>query len=248
MFTEARREAAVCALPGVLSVPVLFFGLADYSAVHMDELLYHGVARQMLASGDFLRLEFGGELRTYDALMNAPVHYWVKAPLIAIFGDGLGYDPFSAVARSVPSFEWANAGPPAAWLGVPLSAAVLAAVVRKLPSHELAAGLVALVLLVGSARVLSPLQFLGYQSEIEKLRAEVDRARANGESLPNPLLHTREANESGLTRVWYFFGDDYWIVPQRAGGKRSRIVALYDRVQARPPGLPRAPAGEGEEH
>lgn len=528
MSTGPRRDAAVCALLGALSLPVLFFGLGDYSAVHMDELLYHGVARQMWESRDFFRVEFAGELRSYDALMNAPLHYWVKAALIAVMGDGrwsmrilsavfglatvcltalavgrlatrragllagllllttfqfvhlhgartgemetlvsfvflatallfasavagqrgfwghhlclvalahlklplvllpvaaelayfaltpaarsrlrpwlrtgvlvlplllvwrvvvilqqpeaatdvasmmwsqaagdapkvardhagplgnawfylrvfvfgafpavmlyplgvigvirdetsarardtwrifalnvaailvfflfvskhypwyvtpthaffcafvavwldrlprqqlsraglaalvvvlavalwlrfpgLGYDPFSAVARTLPLIEWARIGPVAAWLGVPLTALLAAAWMRRLPIRPLVAAVTGLLLLIGAARVLAPLQFLGYESEIEKLRAEVDRARAAGEELSNPLLYTREPNEWGLTRVWYFFGDEYWVVAQqRVDGKRSRVVALYDRSLPRPPGV-------GEEH
>jgi len=77
------------AILGLLAVPVIFLGLGDYSPMQMDEVFYHGVARQMLASGDYLRVEFAGELRPYDAFMNAPIHYWAKAALIALIGDSL---------------------------------------------------------------------------------------------------------------------------------------------------------------
>lgn len=72
------------------SLPVIFYGLGDYSLVHGDEGLYHAIARNMLTSGDFTRLEFTGEHRTYDTFLNAPLHYWAKAALIALLGDGYG--------------------------------------------------------------------------------------------------------------------------------------------------------------
>ena len=154
---------------------------------------------------------------------------------------GLDYNPFIASPRTLPALEWARIGPLGPWLGVPLTGLALAAALRRLPLGWLAAGLAGLLLLIGGARVIAPLRHLAYESKIEALRAEVDRARAAGEVLPNPLLYTRESNESGLTRVWYFFGDEYWVVPRRVDGKRSRVVVLYDRSLPRPPGV-------GEEH
>lgn len=519
MSTDVRRDAAVCALLCVVSIPIVFFGLGAYSPVHMDELLYHGIAREMLSSGDFAQLRFGDEHRFYDALMNAPIHYWAKGLVIQLFGEGrigmralsaafglatacllalcvtriatrragllagllllttyqfvflhgartgemetliafvfvaqaalflaavagrrsflahhlclvvlahlklplvllpvgaellwfalvpsarpalwpwlrtllwvsplfalwrvvqvvrfpnealdvvalmwaqaagdapkvarehvgplgnalfylrtfvfgafpailvaplalvagarsagdgvdatarrffalqivvivvffvfvskhfpwyvtpahpflcalvalwlddrwrtapgavatgvlasllalgawlrfpaFAYDPFASSARSIPEFGWA----PFALLGVPATAAALWWALRRVPPRALAAGLAAVLVGVGAARGLAALRFLDYESGAERFRAEVDRARATGEPLPNPLLYTREANESGLTRLWYFFGDEYWIVPQREQGRRTRVVALYDRRLPPPPGV-----------
>ena len=102
---------------------------------------------------------------------------------------------------------------------------------------RLAAVLACALLAIGAVRVLAPLRFVPYESEVEKLRARVDAARERGEALPNPLLYTREPGEWGLTRVWYFFGDDHWVVPRRVDGERSRIVELYDKSRPRPPGV-----------
>jgi 4-amino-4-deoxy-L-arabinose transferase-like glycosyltransferase len=55
--------------------------------VNGDEGLYHYVARRMLATGDWLRLEFAGHHLVYDTFMNAPLQYWLRAALIALIGD-----------------------------------------------------------------------------------------------------------------------------------------------------------------
>ena len=71
----------------LLSIPIIFYRLGSYSLVNGDEGLYHYVARHMLEAGEWFRLEFTGEHRVYDTFMNAPIHYWAKAVLIAAFGD-----------------------------------------------------------------------------------------------------------------------------------------------------------------
>jgi 4-amino-4-deoxy-L-arabinose transferase-like glycosyltransferase len=43
----------------------------------------------MVETGDLLHLDFRGEERVYDAFMNAPLHYWARAALIAGFGSNL---------------------------------------------------------------------------------------------------------------------------------------------------------------
>ena len=73
----------------VLSIPVIFWGLGSYSVANNDEAYYHSVARTMVDTGNWLRLEFTGEHRLYDTFMNAPLHYWAKAGIIAFFGDSL---------------------------------------------------------------------------------------------------------------------------------------------------------------
>jgi 4-amino-4-deoxy-L-arabinose transferase-like glycosyltransferase len=71
----------------LLSIPIIFYHLGSYSLVNGDEGLYQYVARHMVESGEWFRLEFTGERRVYDTFMNAPIHYWAKAALIAAFGD-----------------------------------------------------------------------------------------------------------------------------------------------------------------
>ena len=71
----------------LLGLPLLFYGLGDYSVVNGDEAFYHSVSRNMVKSGDWTRLEFTGEHRIYDTFMNAPVQYWVRAAVISVFGD-----------------------------------------------------------------------------------------------------------------------------------------------------------------
>ena len=59
----------------VLSIPIIFWGLGSYSVANNDEAYYHSVARTMVDTGNWLRLEFTGEHRLYDTFMNAPLHY-----------------------------------------------------------------------------------------------------------------------------------------------------------------------------
>lgn len=70
-----------------LSLPLIFFRLGTYSVVNGDEAFYHYVARNMLQTGNWFRLEFTGEHRVYETFMNAPLHYWARAVLIAVLGD-----------------------------------------------------------------------------------------------------------------------------------------------------------------
>jgi len=74
--------AALCA-------PVFFYGLGDYSLVNGDEGIYQAIAEHMVESGNWLRLTFKGEHRVYDTFMNAPLQYWARAILIALFGSSL---------------------------------------------------------------------------------------------------------------------------------------------------------------
>jgi 4-amino-4-deoxy-L-arabinose transferase-like glycosyltransferase len=81
------RGSAPAWLLTLTSVPLLFYGLGSYSLVHGDEGVYHGIAREMAASVDWLRLTLHGEPRVYDTLMNAPLQYWARAAVILAFGD-----------------------------------------------------------------------------------------------------------------------------------------------------------------
>ena len=80
----ARWSAAVLF---ALSIPLIFFRLGTYSVVNGDEAFYHYVARHMVETGNWLRLEFTGEHHVYETFMNAPLQYWARAVLIALFGD-----------------------------------------------------------------------------------------------------------------------------------------------------------------
>ena len=71
----------------VLCVPVILVGLGSYSVVNGDEAVYHAIAARMVESGNWFALEFKGEPRIYDTLMNAPLQYWARAALISVFGD-----------------------------------------------------------------------------------------------------------------------------------------------------------------
>jgi 4-amino-4-deoxy-L-arabinose transferase-like glycosyltransferase len=71
-----------------LAIPLILWRLGSYGLVNGDEGLYHAVARRMLATGDWLRLEFAGRHLIYDTFMNAPIQYWLRAGLIALLGDG----------------------------------------------------------------------------------------------------------------------------------------------------------------
>lgn len=77
----------LAALLIVLSYPILFRGLGSYSLVNGDEGFYHYVARNMLETGNWYRLEFTGEHRVYDTFLNAPIQYWLRGNLIRFLGD-----------------------------------------------------------------------------------------------------------------------------------------------------------------
>jgi 4-amino-4-deoxy-L-arabinose transferase-like glycosyltransferase len=93
-MADARTSGALARawpelLLTALSVPVIFYGLGSYSLVNGDEEIYHVVAEHMVESGDWIRLQFYEEHRVYDTFMNAPLQYWVRALLIALFGSNL---------------------------------------------------------------------------------------------------------------------------------------------------------------
>ncbi|MCZ6464370.1 MAG: glycosyltransferase family 39 protein, partial [Proteobacteria bacterium] len=85
MLRAHRPELVLIAL----GLPLIGYGLGSYSLVNGDEAIYQGIAEHMVASGDWLRLEFRDRPRVYDTLMNAPLQYWARALLIAIFGSNL---------------------------------------------------------------------------------------------------------------------------------------------------------------
>ncbi|MGH0032449.1 MAG: ArnT family glycosyltransferase [Myxococcota bacterium] len=80
------RVAAAIAL---LSAAFLFVGLGSYGVVNGDEAIYHGIAERMVETGDLFELDFRGERRLYDTFMNAPLHYWARAALVATLGSNL---------------------------------------------------------------------------------------------------------------------------------------------------------------
>jgi 4-amino-4-deoxy-L-arabinose transferase-like glycosyltransferase len=85
--SQRLGEARVALALALVATAFLFTGLSRYGVVNADEAIYHGVAERMLETGDWLRLDFRGEPRVYDAFLNAPLHYWARAGLIAAFGS-----------------------------------------------------------------------------------------------------------------------------------------------------------------
>lgn len=79
------RRVALALL--ALSIAVLFTGLSRYGVVNADEGIYHAIAERMVETGNPFRLNFRGERRVYDTFMNAPLHYWARAGLIATVGS-----------------------------------------------------------------------------------------------------------------------------------------------------------------
>lgn len=79
-----RWQVAVLVLA---SLPIIFYRLGSYGLVNGDEGFYHYVSRRMLETGDWLRLEFTGQHQVYETFMNAPLQYWIRAGIIAAFGD-----------------------------------------------------------------------------------------------------------------------------------------------------------------
>jgi len=81
-----RRDWPALLLAAIAG-PFLLYGLGHYSLVNGDEEIYHVIARQMVESGDWLRLWFYEEHRIYDTFMNAPLQYWARALVISAFGS-----------------------------------------------------------------------------------------------------------------------------------------------------------------
>jgi 4-amino-4-deoxy-L-arabinose transferase-like glycosyltransferase len=82
-----NANVGVLALLAALCVPIFFWGLGRYGVVNADEAIYHGIAERMAQSGDWLRLDFRGEIRFTDTFLNAPLHYFARATLISLFGS-----------------------------------------------------------------------------------------------------------------------------------------------------------------
>lgn len=70
----------------LLSVPVFFYNLGNYGLVNGDEGFYHSVASNMVESGDWLTLQWNGELRVYETFMNSPLQHWIRAVIIKYGG------------------------------------------------------------------------------------------------------------------------------------------------------------------
>lgn len=93
-----RVDVRVASALGLFTTAFLFVGLGRYGIVNLDEIIYHAVAERMVETGNWLSLDFRGEPRIYDTFMNAPLHYWARASLIAVFGsDGFTMRALSAL-------------------------------------------------------------------------------------------------------------------------------------------------------
>ena len=73
----------------LLSIPLIFGWLGSYSLVNSDEAFYQGVSERMVETGEWFTITFRGQRRILDTFFNAPIHYWARAALIAIFGSNL---------------------------------------------------------------------------------------------------------------------------------------------------------------
>ena len=90
---ELRRLRWKPLLPALvltlLSIPLIFGWLGSYSLVNGDEAFYQGVSERMVETGEWFTITFRGQPRILDTFFNAPIHYWARAALIAIFGSNL---------------------------------------------------------------------------------------------------------------------------------------------------------------
>jgi 4-amino-4-deoxy-L-arabinose transferase-like glycosyltransferase len=89
VFPPARRRARRLApwLLAAATLALLLTGLGSHGIVGGDEAVYHHIAREMLADGDYLRLDSSGLFSPREEFRNAPFHYWVRAGLIELLGD-----------------------------------------------------------------------------------------------------------------------------------------------------------------
>ncbi|MEE2678173.1 MAG: glycosyltransferase family 39 protein, partial [Myxococcota bacterium] len=192
-------------------IPVYAF-LCAFAGAWLDRLLGHRASRGLcVALG-----------------VAAALACWVQMP-------GLDYDPFATAPHRLPEMGGAHIGGVTPWVGVPLTAALVAGGLLAWRGRGLATGLAALLLFLGGARVLAPLRFTDFDSRLVTLRTEVDSARARGESLPRPIVYEKDPGEGGNLRIQYYFAEDFWVVPLRDASGRSRVVELWDRERGRPP-------------
>lgn len=97
------KDALVWLLLVAIGVPIYVYGIASHGINTPDEAYYHGVAEQMVASGDWLHVVFRGAHRPFDAFMNAPLHYWSRAALIEAFGSSYFTMRITAAAFAIAS-------------------------------------------------------------------------------------------------------------------------------------------------
>jgi hypothetical protein len=143
------------------------------------------------------------------------------------------YNPFARSAFFIPMrSSWRSVGAMGPAIGVPLFTAValalLLALRHKLAGHFplLLALLVSCALLVPAAiRVAGPLRYLGYQSEVARIRAEVDADIEAGRPLRYPIA----VPSAQPWIVRYYFWRDFDIEP----GARDPVTrSLVDRKVA----------------
>ncbi|MCH7702822.1 MAG: glycosyltransferase family 39 protein, partial [Planctomycetes bacterium] len=71
----------------VLSAPVFFLNLGNYGMVNGDEGFFQHTAYNMVRSGDWLTIQWMGELRVYETFLGSPFQVWARAAIIYVAGD-----------------------------------------------------------------------------------------------------------------------------------------------------------------
>jgi hypothetical protein len=140
------------------------------------------------------------------------------------------YNPFARSALFIPMRSaWRSLGALGPGLGVPLLAAAALALLLTLRralgerfSPHLAAWVSIALIVPAGLRVADPLRYLGYQSEVARLRAEIDSDIAAGRPLRYPI-----AVPNALPWiVRYYFWRDFEI---EAGARDPVTRSLIDR-------------------
>jgi 4-amino-4-deoxy-L-arabinose transferase-like glycosyltransferase len=133
----------------------------------------------------------------------------------------LQYHPFILKAWLRPmDVYWREMPGPTPWLGVALASALGLAIRAGLrrfwprqAARVVAVGLVALLVGLGFARVVVPLQFTDYQSETALLRLELDEIERSGAALPELIRPSISLSFDAP----YYLGDRFRIVETGEG-------------------------------
>ncbi|MBW2290850.1 MAG: sulfatase-like hydrolase/transferase [Deltaproteobacteria bacterium] len=156
---------------------------------------------------------------------------WIRASVIvvAVLTAGVQivqHNPF-AVRGLIPSYslvQWRSFAPYPSIMVLLVVAAVTYAALQWSPKRVLpglgdrALAIIALILFgSGLWRVLEPLADVDYQSDIARLKIELDAKRGRGETIEYPIrVPTR-----GFFMVRYYFGDEYEIVETPGNANRG---------------------------
>ena len=154
----------------------------------------------------------------------------VLALAICVRVEVWSYNPFAAAAWLLDGLvTWRDIGGVKTWISVVVGMLAIAGILvglrlmlRKHASRVIVVGVAAILVAFAGVRVLVPLKYADYQSEMAQARAEIDAARARGVAITQPVALKERAQPLKLR---YYFGDDFEITAAPAGsGARVLLI------------------------